>query len=77
MAETKEESIRYFKMALALAQVAINDFTAELIIDTWDEIERKGGKFNIEDAVRIEWNLRKKYRTVQAIEVKEETETTI
>lgn len=77
MAQTKEDSVKYLKMALALAQVAVNDFTAELIIDTWDEIERKGGKFNIEDAVRIEWNLRKKYRTVQAVEVKEETETTL
>jgi len=60
------DEIDYLKMALALSGIAIDRFTAELVIDTWAEIEKKKGQFNISDSVQIEWRLRKKYMKITA-----------
>jgi hypothetical protein len=69
----KMDNVMYLRMALALSGISIDRFTAELVIKTWQEIEKKGGNFNIKDSVSIEWTLRKKYQSVKAVAVKDKT----
>ncbi len=57
-------------MALALSGISVNAVTADLIIETWGAICKKGGQFSIEDACNIELDIRHKYKqkvTVTAI----------
>lgn len=66
MSTSDENNIKYFKMALALSGIAVSDFTAELIIELWDGIIKKGGKFSVKDSVEIEFRVMHKYRKVVA-----------
>lgn len=67
----KKSDVVYLRMALALFGISCNDINAEMVISAWQMIKKKGGEFNIEDAVNIEWNIRKKYQRVRAVNVTE------
>jgi hypothetical protein len=69
---TKAESVNYLRMALALYGIAVDKLHAELIIDTWEAIEKKGAQFSIKDSVQIEWALRKKYRRIEVTAIAKE-----
>jgi len=69
---TKAESVKYMRMALALYGIAADPLTCELIMDTWDEIEKKGGAFSIKDSVELEWRLRKKHQVIKAVKLTKE-----
>lgn len=58
---TLKEKTAYLRIALALQHIGVEDKTAEQIIITYEKILEKGGKFDIDDAVNIEFTLNKKY----------------
>lgn len=71
-APTEGDLIEYIRMSLALCGVAIDSRTAYLLKNIFEEIKKKGGDFNIHDAVRIKYNVDKKY---ERLEIKAVTNT--
>jgi hypothetical protein len=59
---TKEEKVNYMRIGLALAKVNVDNFTAEMIVDTYEGILQKGGDFSIFDSAKIEAVLEEKYK---------------
>lgn len=57
---TKEQKTEYLRIGLALQGVGVNKEFCERVVTTYDAILEKGGQFNIEDAVKIEYELDKK-----------------
>jgi hypothetical protein len=68
---TEQEAINYLVMALALSGVSVNTYTADLIIETWKGICKKGGQFSISDACNIEFKIRNKHKSKTIVTAKE------
>lgn len=65
---TKERNrIDYFRMAMALNGIAVDNQTAELIIENWNGILEKGGQFSIHDSVEIEFAVKKRYQIKRGV----------
>jgi hypothetical protein len=58
------EEIESLRLALALTGVCVNSQTACLINEVFKSVQEKGGKFNVEDACRIEYDVRQKYNRI-------------
>jgi hypothetical protein len=58
-----DENVNYMRIALSLVQIPCTNFTAEMILGLLDGIEKKGGDFSLQDAVKIEARIKKKYET--------------
>ena len=58
---TQEEKINYLRIALALQHIGVSNETADRIIETYEAVLKKGGKFSVSDAVNIQYKLDKKY----------------
>lgn len=66
MQKKNPDNIDYFVMSLALCGIVVNRIAAELILENWDEIKRKGGDFTISDSVEIEFRVMKRNKKVRA-----------
>lgn len=53
--------IESLRIALALVGIGVNSQTTCLLLEVFKAVQQKGGKFNIEDAVRIEYDVQKRY----------------
>jgi hypothetical protein len=58
---TQKEKIDYMRISLAFIGISVNDVTVDIILQSYEEILKKGGKFSIEDMCKIEWDTKKKY----------------
>ena len=58
---TQEEKINYLRIALNLQNIGCDKEIADRIIETYEVILKKGGKFSVSDAVDIQYKLDKKY----------------
>ncbi|HRR06144.1 MAG TPA: hypothetical protein P5105_02570 [Victivallales bacterium] len=59
---SQEDKINYFRIALGLQKIGVDNEMVDRIIQTYEAVTRLGGKFSIEDAVDIELSLDRKYR---------------
>ena len=57
----KQEKIEYLQIALGLQKISVDEAVADTIIQTYEGILKIGGKFSIEDAVKIQMNVRETY----------------
>jgi hypothetical protein len=64
---SQEDKINYFRIALGLQKIGVDNEMADRIIQTYEAVTRLGGKFSIEDAVDIELSLDRKYRKKDVI----------
>jgi len=58
---TLEEKTNYLRIGMGLVGLPTNNMTAELIVKLYEGILKKGGSFNIEDAVKLEFEVTGKY----------------
>lgn len=56
------QKVKYFKMALALVGVEVNEPSADLIMRIHDRLKKKKGSFTIQDAAEIEVAVRGHYQ---------------
>jgi hypothetical protein len=68
---TQEQKISFIRIALAMQGIGVTNETADRIVQTYEKVLEKGGKFSVEDAVVVEYSLDKKYRK-KDIEVRAE-----
>lgn len=68
---TTEQKISFIRIALAMQGIGITNETADRVVQTYEKVLEKKGKFSVEDAVMVEYNLDKKYRK-KDIEVRAE-----
>jgi hypothetical protein len=68
---TQEQKISFIRIALAMQGIGVTNETADRIVQTYEKVLEKGGKFSVEDAVMVEYSLDKKYRK-KDIEVRAE-----
>lgn len=68
---SEQEKIEYMRLALALQRISVDEAVADTIVQTYGAILKLGGKFSIEDAVKIEMGVREKY-TKKSLEAKNE-----
>lgn len=58
---TEKEKTEYTKIALALAGIATDKMTCELVWRSYEGIQKKKGEFSIEDSSKIIAMVQKKY----------------
>jgi outer membrane protein W len=58
---SEQEKIEYMRLALALQRISVDEAVADTIVQTYGAILKLGSKFSIEDAVKIEMDIREKY----------------
>lgn len=58
------EEIESMRIALALVGVAVDSHTACLLIEVFKSVQKLGGKFSVGDAVRIQYDVRKRYEKI-------------
>lgn len=61
MIHNTEDEIRYMLYALRLQGIGIDERLADQVLVTAKTIQKKKGKFNISDAVDIEYGISNKY----------------
>jgi len=59
------EEIEALRLALAMSGVCVNSQAACVINEVFKEIQKKGGKFAIDDACRINYDVRKRYEKLE------------
>ena len=57
---TREQKTEYLRIGLALQGVGVSKEFCERVVATYDAILEKGGRFSIDDATTIEYELDKK-----------------
>lgn len=67
---TRDEQVQHFRIALALQKIGVTDEIADRIIETYELLLKKGGKFSVHDAVDIQLRIDRKY-TEKSVHVKE------
>jgi len=72
---SEEDKINYFRIALGLQKIGVDNEMADRIISTYEAVIRLGGKFSIHDAVDIELSLDRKYRKKDVLIKAQENET--
>jgi len=55
------ENVQYMRIGLALVGIVVSDQSSELIIEIFEGIKKKKGKFNIGDALEIQVEVKAKY----------------
>jgi hypothetical protein len=68
------EEIEALRIALALVGIGVNSQTTCLLLEVFKAVQQKGNQFNIEDAVRIEYDVQKRYNRTE-IRAKENEQT--
>lgn len=58
------ERIEMLRISMALSGISCDSQTAFLLMSIFEEVQKKGGKFSIEDAVRIKYEARKRYEVL-------------
>lgn len=61
----KEMRFEHMRVSLAMAGIACDPMTAELLVEVFDAQGRSGGNFNIRDASNIEWAVRRRHNKKQ------------
>lgn len=61
------EEIEALRIALALTGIGVNSQTACLLNEIFKAVQRLGGKFSIEDAVRIQYDVDKRYKRIEVV----------
>ena len=64
----REEHIQYFRIALALQNIGIDNEMSDRIIETFEVVKQMKGKFSVKDACEIQYRMDKKY-SQKAIEI--------
>lgn len=59
-----KENVQYYKMALALCGICVDEETAELLYELCSGIKKKKGSFSVKDAVQIQYAVKGKYEKV-------------
>jgi hypothetical protein len=59
------EEIEALRIALALSGISVSSQTACLLNEVFKAVQQKGGKLSIEDAVRIEYDVKKRYNRIE------------
>lgn len=68
---TDKEKINYMRIGLGLAGVVVNNLTSEIIVRIYEGIQKKGGKFSLDDATDIEFNVTEKHnKSIKKAKVK-------
>ena len=55
------DEIEALRIALALVGVAADSQTTCLLLETFKAVQKLGGKFSVDDSVRIEYDVKKRY----------------
>jgi len=58
---SEQEKITYMQIALGIQKIGVDEAMADRIIQTYEGIQKLGGDFSLEDAVKIEMGVREKY----------------
>lgn len=58
---TQKEKVSYFRIALALSKISVNDAAADLMIRIYEGILEKKGEWSIMDSSKLEVEIAKKY----------------
>lgn len=48
-----EKRVRYFRTALAISNIVVDDLTADLILRIVNKLDKVGGDFTVHDSVEI------------------------
>jgi hypothetical protein len=59
---TLKKRVDYMRLGMALVGISVNDPTAEIMVKMYEGIAEKGGNFNLNDAVKIEFETTEKYK---------------
>ena len=59
------DEIEALRIALALCGVSVNSQTACLLVEVFKKVQLIGGKFSVDDAVRISYDVEKRYKVTQ------------
>lgn len=57
----KLDKAQYMRIGLGMCGIGVGDVTAEIIVRTYEEIQKMEGNFSLEDAARIEAEVNLKY----------------
>lgn len=60
--EENEKKATYLKMALALCEIHASEKTCDLILSITTMLDKKGGDFNVHDAVSLKFKNEAKYK---------------
>jgi hypothetical protein len=61
------EEIEQLRIALALTGIGVSSEAACMILEVFKAVQIKGGKFSIEDAVRIKFDVNDRYNTTSVV----------
>lgn len=61
------KEIECLRIALALSGIAVNSQTACLLNEVFKAVQRLGGKFSVDDAVRIKYDVEKMYSRTEVV----------
>ncbi len=59
---TREDKIKYLRIALGLQKIGVSGEMADRIIETYEKVLELKGQFSIDDAVEIELSMDRKYK---------------
>ena len=59
------EEIEALRISFALTGIAVDSKTTCLILEVFKAVQQKGGKFSIEDAIRIQYEVERKYKVLK------------
>jgi len=62
---TREEEIKYLKIALNIQGINISERIADQVIETFEAVKKKKGNFSVNDAVGIELKVERKYKEIE------------
>lgn len=64
------DEIEALRISLALCGIAASSQTTCLILEIFKKVQKVGGKFNIEDAVNIQYDVEKRYNRKEVVATK-------
>jgi hypothetical protein len=57
------DRVDYLRIALGMTGVGVSNATSEIILRTFEAVEKMGGDFSLEDACKIEHEVLQKYES--------------
>ncbi len=57
----RDKKINYLRIALQLQNISINNEMSDRVIETYEQVLKKGGNFSLDDAVDIDIMMKEKY----------------
>lgn len=67
--QDKGKEIEYLRLALSLCGFGIDSAGACLINEVFKSLQKLGGKFSVDDAVRIEYDVRQRYSKKEIVAI--------